>query len=242
MAFAPLIILRNQRGAFSPYMFGLLAGITVFSTVSAHYAKKQMIENEKRKIEQQQREAEDLRDALEIALLTETDATYDPDISLNRARPYTTLSTAKTRGGSDATLNIVNSDTNLGIQGERVLITTTDDDFTKTQVGLANSAADQAAFDGGAAPVTMFDSGAARNRQVEISVQNLEMEAAQIYAFYAGELRFPSASEYDDIQAITNLKDFWGNDFSYTIVNSPTHVRIEFTTPWGYTEQIDMNM
>jgi hypothetical protein len=242
MAFNALKFFRNQKGGFSPYMFGLLVGISAFSTITAHYARKEMIKSEQRKIEQQKAEAEDLKNALEVALLTETDATYDADLSLNRARAHTTLSTAKTRGGSDVTLNIVNSETSLGIQGERVLITTTDDDFTKTAVGLANSAAAQAGFTDDNAPVTMFDSGAARNRQVDISVQNMEMEAAQIYAFYAGELRFPGSNEYDAIQAVTGLKDFWGNDFSYTIVTSPTHVRIEFTTPWSYTERIDMQM
>lgn len=231
----------NQRGAFSPYMFGMLAGLGLFSSLMAHYARQDMVEAEKRKLEQQQQEAEDLARGLENAILTERDATYDADLSLSRARQYTTTATGKTYAGDDVTINIQDSDRTYSLDHQRALITTSDDDLLKSSVGAALNADDIGSYNAGTnQPVAVFDSKSARDHQVQLSYEFMESQAALVYQFYAGELRFPDNSEYADLASTSGLTDYWGNDFTYTRT-SDTVCSLSFTTPWGYTQTINLN-
>ena len=58
----------SQRGGFSPFMYGMLVGVSVLSTVAAYQAKVDIKEQTERKLEQQQREADDLALALENSI------------------------------------------------------------------------------------------------------------------------------------------------------------------------------
>lgn len=234
-------ILKSQKGAFSPYMFGMLAGLAIFSSMMAYQARKDILEAEQRKLEQQQEEAEDLMEALENALLTETSATYSADLTLDRAQNFATMASGKTRAGSDITFNQQDSETAYSLDHQRVAITTSDDTLLQNTVSGLTDADAIAGYDAGdSQAVAVFDSKATREQQMDLSYQFMENQATLVYQFYAGNLRFPNSTEYDDLAAISGLTDVWGGAFSYTYI-SDTSARLTFTTPWGHTQTINMN-
>lgn len=245
----PLRILQqwltaNQRGGFSPFMYGMLVGISILSTVAAYQAKIDIKKQTERKLEQQQREAEDLSLALENSILTETDATYDSNVSLARARNFTTLTTGKTRGGQDAEFNVITTDgagEQFGVDNQTVVLTTTDDTMLEAGVAAQTTRAGALNYSGnqGEQPLATFDASGARNRQIQLSRENLEMEASQVYLFYSANLACPTTGEYATINTRTGYKDYWGNDFTYTRFDD-NHCSLSYTTPWGFTDLIDM--
>ena len=235
-------ITMNQKGAFSPFIFGMLFALSAFSTMAAYWAQKDLIDMEKKKVERQKKEAKDLRESLENAILTETTATYSESLTLGRAKSAATLSTGKTRGGSDITLNALQANVALGISNTRVLIATSDDAMLKADVSAVNSIGGQSTYSvANNEAVEFYDSQAARTRQVELSLEQLNAEAAQLYSFYEANTRFPDASEYADINTMTGFKDVWGDDFTYVRSDNKT-ATLAFTTPWGYTQTINLDM
>lgn len=235
-------LLKNQKGAFSPFIFGMLFALAAFSTMSAYWAQKDMIDQERKKIERQKEEATDLRRALENSIRTETADTYNQAINLNRAQAFTTLSTGETRGGQAVAFNAQESNVALGISNTRVVLSTSDDEMLRDDIDLLSTASGQAAYTSGQnQAVEFYDSQADRARQVDLSTDALNAEVAQVYAFYEANLRFPNGTEYGDINTMTGFSDVWGNDFTYTYIDDKT-ATLAFTTPWGYTQTINLDM
>lgn len=233
---------NNQQGVFPPFMFGLLLGVGLFSTISLKTAEKQIAELEATRGDRMQAEREDLAKGLEFAIMTETKATYSDDLTLERARQNSALSTGKTLGKQDFQFIERRTDDALGASQKRVLIANTDDTLLQAELEESADARDLANFNNkGRAGVTLFDSSAVRFRQVENNKKTMEVMAESVYRFYAGNLRFPTLDEYELLAERLNLKDSWGDPFLYTRVTD-THGTLEFTTPWGHRQTIDMKL
>lgn len=235
-------LLRCQRGNFSPFMFGILIGLSVFSAVASKRAAMELKKVERERVENERKTVEDLRLALESAIMTETSATYSTDLDLTRAKPYSSLTSGKTRGGANIQFNVKDSDTVLGLQNKRALITATDDSLLQNEIAAVGTASAQATYASSKSqPVELVDTAAIRQKQVDLSRQNAETEAAQIYLYYATNLQFPTSVQYDTINERTRMKDYWGADFTYSRQTSQT-ATLEFTTPWGYTYTMNLSL
>lgn len=240
--FNPLPILNNQQGAFSPFMFGLVFGVGIFSTLVMYWAKQDLLRLEQLQAERAKAEAEDIAKALEFALLTETDATYSNDLSLNRARQFTNLSDGKTRGGEDILLTERLGDSRFEQQHSKVAITASDDIFLRSDIHRQGSADDLARLTpGDNQAVVVFDSEKIRTQQVARSRQNMDTMAEQVYQFYGAQLRFPTAAEFETLSNKLGLRDVWGRPFDYQLLDTD-RARLEFVTPWGYTQTLDLNL
>jgi hypothetical protein len=238
-----------QKGGFSPFMFGVLAALSIFSTMLAQWAKEDLKQLQSEKLKRQQAHSEDIKEAIEIAILSENSNiagnNYSQTYDVGRAQGFLSSSNNTTRGGAAIQIQEVDSSQVQDIQNKRIAISSSDDTFLRTDVaGLANEDA-IAAYDSGLdGAMATIDTEALRNQQVKHSRQLLEKEASLLYTFFTENSRFPAnQGEYDtDINALTNYKDTWGNDFTYTYA-SDTEATLGFTTPWGksFNVRVDMN-
>lgn len=238
--------LKNQRGAFSPFMFGMLMGVAVFSAAMNHWAKREIVNIEEQNIKTERQKAEQIKQAFENALLTEniaTDEKYSEDFNLERAQKFLSGSTGQTKSGEQAFLSTAFKSGAFNTSNKRILITTSDDQSLQQEIGSLGSDA-MADYNNEDGSVVMFDSEDARKKQIQKSKINLEREASQIYRAYASyNYKFPTHEEYKtQVNAATNLKDVWGQSFKYDRKSDKTVV-LSFTTPWGYTykKRLDMN-
>ena len=224
-------------------MYGLLLGMSIFSVVSMRYAQRELEVQQHKNAEKARAQAEDIARGLEFSILTETGATYSNDIDLDRALSQTAKSSGKTRGGEEVLL--VERDAgegDFGRRNQRVAITASDDTLFRSQVYRSGSADELVAMPRSEKrPVVTFDSDAVRDRQVRTSFQNMEALAEHIYGFYAGQMRFPTGTEFDTIASQVNLRDAWGQAFSYT-QSSDDRATLQFTTPWNYTRTLNISL
>lgn len=234
---------KSQRGNVSPFLFGLLAGVALFS---GGMKAKAELELQRIKAEQAEREretAQSYKRAIEGAILSETSGTFG---TLNRERIEESLSkgiAGGTRSGQDVALGSITTDATRNEQ--RIIISTSDDDFVRAQVGALETGADAglAASDSinQRGDIANIDTASIRLRQLKRTMANLNQEAELILAFWGRNGRFPDATEYATINSQTGLTDFWGSAFTY---NRPTlnEMTLTATTPWGQTLVVIENM
>lgn len=230
-----------QRGGASPFMFGLLMGMTIFSAFSLQWAQRELVASQQRQAEKAKREAEDLVKALEFAAMTETRNTYSDDFDLERARRYTAMSSGKTRGGQDFIV-VQQEDKDketFGETSQKVAITASDDTLLRSKVYRTGDAKGVDALSGDT--VATLDTAGVRQRQILTSVKSMENLAEQVYAFYAGNRRFPKSNEFDVMRNQLSFGDAWGGPFAYTYI-SDDEARLEFTTPWNYTHSLKLTL
>ena len=236
-------IWRKQRGNISPFLFGLLAGVALFS---GGMKAKAELELQRIKEEQAQREREaaaSYKKAVEGAILSETGATFG---TLDRERIEQSLSKSiggGTRSGQNVALGSITTDATRNEQ--RIIISTSDDDFVRAQVGALETGADAglAASDdiNRRGDIANIDTASIRNVQVRRTMQNLNKEAELIYSFWGRNGVMPTAGEYTTINSQTGLTDFWGSSFTYTRFGN-SHAILEATTPWGQTLVVPMDL
>ncbi|MCP5405448.1 MAG: hypothetical protein H6922_04410 [Pseudomonadaceae bacterium] len=229
-----------QRGYLSPFMFGLILGMSVFSVMSQKWAMQELAEVQARKAARAQAQAEDIAGALAFATLTETRGTYSEDYSLERARQYASRSSGKTSGGQDfLVVGRQENNETFGKRDQRVAVAASDDTLLRAKVynsddrGLAALASSSS--------VALLDTGAVRARQVQTSNKAMEGMAEQVYAFYAAHMRFPDSGEFDELAQRFPYVDAWGGKFDYTYINDG-EARLEFVTPWNYTQSIKLSL
>jgi len=235
-------VIRAQKGAFSPFMFGLLASVAVFSSLMQKWSMDEMKRQEERRIQTQQEQAESVAKAVENAILTETATTYGNTVTLERARQFMSGTTGIGGDGEDYQFKSAQTDSQFGRNNQRIIINTTDDQFLKDEIGRIEGEEGIKAF-AGADGTTVLDTSDARKRQITKSRESLEMEAAQIYRSYASfGFKFPSTSQYSEIiSAATGIKDVWGQDLTYER-QGDKKATLSFTTPWGYTVTKKLSM
>lgn len=234
---------KRQRGAVSPFLFGMLAGVAIFSAgvkTQARIETQQILEEQEKRA---QESAETYRRAVENALMSETAGTFGT-ITADRVNQYVSKSVGGgTRSGSDITLGAIDRDATLDTQ--RVMITTSDDDFVRSRVnsltsgGNANNMATDSLTDRN--DVVTVDTSNIRQEQIQASLSNMQKQAEVMYGFWAQNGRFPGAGEYAAIAAQTGLTNFWGSPISCVCLDNNS-VTLTSATPWGQTLTVGLNM
>tara|TARA_R110000868_G_scaffold218576_2_gene469326 strand:- start:251767 stop:252498 length:732 start_codon:yes stop_codon:yes gene_type:complete len=237
----------NQKGAFSPFMFGMLLGVAVFSGAMNHWAKRELLNIDEANEQSNRNKAVEIKRALENAMLTENvdgDNSYSNDFTLQRAQKFLSGTTGKTRSGDDALLTTANDSGSFKTSNKKILITVTDDMATRDEVGGIAGADAMIEYNKADGSVVMFDSESVRLEQIKESKTRLQSEVSQIYRAYTTYgYKFPSTEQYrTQVNAATGNKDVWGKLFDYDRKNDKL-VILSFTTPWGYTykTKLDMN-
>jgi hypothetical protein len=226
-------------------MFGLIMGMSIFSAMSLKWAEQELAEQQLRNQERSKAQAEDLAKALEFATLTQTRDNYDNRMTLDRARQYASSATGQTRGGQD--FIIVEREAEgetMGAKNEVVAITGSDDTLRRSEVfrsGDARQLGKLAEQRNKGDAVVLLDTSGIRTRQVNVSRQNMETLAEHVYAFYAGRFRMPSQDEFQELNEKLGIRDAWNAGFDYEYYD-PERARLEFTTPWGYTQSLMMDL
>ena len=232
--------LKGQRGAVSPFLFGLLAGVAIFSGTMKAKSELKLQQIKEAQVERERETAEQYKRAIEGAILSETDATYG---TLDRARIEENLSKGiggGTRSGERVAVGTIDT----GARNEqRVIISTSDDKFVRDEVTGFSDATTAAESDlNKRGDIANVDTAALRTRQVQLTRNNLNKESEFVYAFWGANGRMPSSTEYEnEINDKTGLTDFWGNDFTYTYINDD-EATLEATTKWGQTLKVKMDM
>lgn len=230
----------------SPFMSGLLIGMTIFSALSLQWAKTELLETRKRQAEQAQADAKDLAGAMEFAVLTENaneGQGYEEGYSLERARRFSNA-VGITRGGNEALVTERTADEQgaFGIARTQVALTNTDDTLQRAALNRAGSAEELNRAIGAKTPSALFDAGGARQKQVLISTKRMEVMAEQLYTFYAAQMRFPTDAEFTTLDGGLNIKDAWGKSFVYTQSPDAQSADLSFTTPWEYTQTLHVSL
>ncbi|NBX86468.1 MAG: hypothetical protein EBQ80_04430 [Proteobacteria bacterium] len=233
-----------QRGAFSPFMFGLVMGVTIFSALSMQWAKKELERYQAKQADAAQRQAQDVAKAMEFAILTEGQDNYSEEYTLQRARQFSSAA-AKTRGEQDfllATKRERDSE-RFGRNDEKIAIAASDDTLLRSQVYRSGDVAELDKLrTNKASGVVVYDTSEARDRQIRTSIQRQEALAEQIYAFYAAEMKFPTLAEFTEMRRKFGLRDVWGDDFEYGVDPDLQQGFLSFTTPWGYVHEINLSL
>ncbi|MBI1309336.1 MAG: hypothetical protein GC129_05785 [Proteobacteria bacterium] len=236
--------LAGQGGAFSPFMFGMIMGVTVFSALSMQYAKKALADYQTRQTERARANAQDIASAMDFAIATETRDTYNDTYSLDRARQYSE-STGKTRGDADfqVTTRQGDGDEQFGRRDDKVAITASDDALLRGQVARSSNATELTNLSASSTtPVAVYDTSVARDRQIRTSAARMSQIAEQLYAYYAANLKFPDSNAYDSLVSHFGLRDAWGEDFEYSVAPDQQSAQIGFTTPWNYHQELNLSL
>lgn len=218
-------------------MFGILAGMALFSASIRGHLQSELQRAEEAKIERTRQETRALARAVESAIMTETSATYSADVTVDRIMPYVDGTTGRTAGGSAAQINTFQA----GPMG-RVMVGLTDDAYVRNEVATGAGDLTESPL-AARSDVAIVDIAALRTQQMDLSLKNLDQEAGLLYYFWNRQNRFPaSQAEYKaQINARSGLRDFWGRDFTYTAVDA-NNGGLAFTTPWGEARSISVTM
>ncbi|MFZ2620122.1 MAG: hypothetical protein WAX89_04545 [Alphaproteobacteria bacterium] len=235
--------IANQTGMFSPFMFGLMMAVSVFSVLAMQWAKRDLARMEERRAERIRLEAQDMAKAVELSIRSETGRTFSQDFDHARLRQHTTLTQGKTLGKEEFGVTTRDSTVSFDLENQKVAIVATDDPLTRSAINRNANADDLANMDTGqnSLPIVVVDTNAIRQKQMLDSEQRLNDMAGLIFDFYAAHLKMPTEDQYDELAKVLNATDVWGGPFSYSHLNDD-EATLEFTTPWQYTRTIKLNL
>lgn len=231
----------------SPFLTGLLLGMTMFSALSMQWAKQELAALQERNAVRDAAQAKELGQALEFAVLTEDESSYTEGYNLERTRQFSGAS-VRTRGGNEVQLtarDTENDEANqgaFGTGGTQVAITASDDRFTRAAASRTASAEELQRTRSNAEDLVFANVRAARERQVITSTRRMEALAEQLYAYYGAELRFPDLNSYTSYAGKLGLRDAWGREFDYNPTNDGQGGSLSFTTPWGFTQALKLSL
>lgn len=248
-------ILNCQKGAFSPFMFGMLAAIGAVSVASQYYARQDLMKSEQERMAREQQQADRLAYGVEMAVMMETAATYNASVTAAGSLAQRVLQASEGLGITASGSNVVISSFGSTVQGsltnEQVVIAASDDLFMQQEVSAISSVTDVNAMgmrqNSG---VAVADTTAVRRRQLDMCRERREMLASAIYNFFATDavFRMPTLAEYNTLATQYGLNtDFWGCTFLYyrgdeagytgpSCTTDCTGVaQVGFRAPWGAT-------
>lgn len=220
-----------------------MLGMTMFSALTMQWAQQELATQQDRNARADQQQARELAAALEFSILTEDTASYDDTYTLERAEHFAGTA-GRTRGGNTVQVTARTDDTEqqtLGRGNTQVALTASDNMFTRNAAGQAESAAAMQARGEGQGTV-LANIGGARGRQVLTSLKRMEAMAEQLYAFYAGAMKFPDLAQYTTLDGRLKLYDAWGESFDYAPEADGQMAVLSFTTPWGHTQTMRLNL
>ncbi len=230
----------------SPFLTGLLLGMTVFSALSLQWAKAELAATQARNTARDQAQAKELGQALEFAILTEDASSYTEGYDLTRARAFSAAST-RTRAGNEVQVVARESENSentgsFGMGGTQVALNASDDQFARASASRTASAEELQRSRSNAEELIFANVRAARERQVITSTRRMEALAEQLYAAYAAQMRFPDANSFTMLAGKLLLRDAWGQDFAYTTSEDGQTASLNFTTPWGFTQAMRLDL
>jgi hypothetical protein len=234
----------RQAGGFSPFMFGMLMGMSIFSALSLQWAQQALIVRQQKQLEAAKAAAEETAKGMEFAVLSETAYGYSNDYTLNRARAFA-ATTAQTRSGEDAQIvqregGEDGDNSRFGQTRTTVGVNVTDDPFLRQKVAQTGSAEDLQRIEN--APLATVEVTNLRGQQVKIGRQRMADLAEQLYGHYAGHLTFPDSSTFDALEKRYNLRDPWGRPFVYAVADDQQTATLTFTTPWNFTQTLHLSL
>lgn len=249
---------QGQRGAFSPFMFGMLAGLAVFSGALRTQYLNELGSLESQRYERLVKETTALEDAVRNYIRTEITASYSDTITVANIQELLTTRGSTTDSGQAYQINIINETINFvnaaAVAATRnaqvVLMTPSDDSLLRAAVAAVTTKED--AFTLAENPhVTVVSTESIRQEQVALSKKRLEAMAALLYdyytrGFFSGVTRlhsFPrNTTEYNDMITTYNLgneaKDSWGAALVYTVDTSGNTTDAETGTALSETAVI----
>lgn len=218
-------------------MFGILAGMALFSASIRGHLQSELQRAEEAKLERTHQETQALARAVESAIMMETSATYAADVTFDRIMPHVDGTTGRTTGGQEAQINTFQT----GPMG-RVMVGLTDDAYVRNEIATGAGDLTESPL-AARSDVAIVDIAALRTQQMEFSLKNLDQEASLLYYFWSRQNRFPTnQAEYKaQVNAVSRLQDFWGQDFTYTAVDA-NNGGLAFTAPWGGARSISVTM
>jgi hypothetical protein len=230
----------------SPFLTGLLLGMTVFSALSMQWAKQELASLQQRNAARDAAQAKELAGAMEFAILTEDAESYAENPTLERARTFS-AATTQTRGGNQVLVTTRSSeDTDkkgaFGMGTAQVALTASDDRFTRAAATRTASAEELQRTRTNAEELIFANVRAARERQVITSTRRMEALAEQLYAYYGAELRFPDLNTYTTYAGKLGLRDAWGREFDYDPTTDGQGGSLSFTTPWGFKQALKLSL
>jgi hypothetical protein len=234
----------SQRGGFSPFLFGLILGMGVFSALSMQWAKQALTHYQEEQVKRAKENATDVAKGMNFAILTENQQTYSDNYDLDRARKYSN-SSGRTQGGQDFMVTSREDENreSFGQKASTIAVTGSDDTLLRSQMHRMETAKQILnEKTGNNQAVAVYDTSMARDRQIRTSNERMETLAEQVYAFYAARHRFPTDSEFTTLQGTFSVRDVWGNDFVYKQDPSGQKGILSFTTPWNYTQSLNLSL
>jgi|GEM_PF-1502111 len=234
---------NGQRGAFSPFMFGLIMGMSVFSVLSMQWANQELARYRQKQLEQAKQNAQDIAKGMDFAIRTETGGTYSDKYTLDRARAYSD-STGKTAGDQDymVKVNTNGAGKTYDQANASIAIAGTDDTLLRSEIYRADSAQDVLQQNHANQPVVVYDTALARDSQVRTSNERMKKFAEQVYAYYSANFSFPSADQFTALAKQFGLADAWGQPFHYSVDDDGQTAYLSFTTPWNYTQTLKLSL
>lgn len=232
-------------GGFSPFMFGMLASVAVFSSMMEKWHMEELKREEIRQTESKKSAANQVVLAIENSILTENvkgNNNYNKTISVASTQRFMSGVTGFNGSGSTIQLKTGQLDTQLGRKNERIIVNINDDAHLANRIDRLQGDDAMTDFDE-VAGTRLIDTNGLRQRQIKASRTYLESESSHVYRSYVSfGYKFPTSTEYEEtIQAATGLKDAWGQDFEYERLGDKK-ATLSFTTPWGYTVTKQLNM
>lgn len=232
-------LMANQRGIFSPFMFGLLLAVGVFSVLSQQWAKRDLRTLEEQRASRMEATAQDIARNIEFEILTETASTFSDNLNTNRLLP-TAAAASINRAQDDVQIISREGEQIFELETQRFAINLGGDALSRSALNQ-NTTSKNITDTEDAQGVAVIDTSAIRQRQVENSRTNMKAMAERIFNFYAGNLRFPTSSEYDQLALVFNATDVWGSPLDYTY-ETDDRAHIAFTTPWGFRQSMRLDL
>ncbi len=236
---------QQQQGVIGPFMLGLLMTTTVLSYVSMEYARQKVLKLQAAKQERQALEVQDAAKALEFSLRREDAANFEYGTTEEDIRRNMAMGNARMDSGDRFEVTSRRTEKLFGLEQERIAIAATDDPLTRQRMNAATSGQDISqlpeALQQGNTAIAIVDTSAIRTQQIKKTRDRMETMAGQMYLFFGNNLRFPSDSEYEKLAEKLPSSNVWGTPFIYTRI-SEERATLEFTTPWHYTQTIELDM
>ncbi len=233
----------RQRGAVSPFLFGMLAGVAVLSGGIKIQADLEMKRIQEQQEQRSKETADTYRRAVEGALMAETTGTFGA-VDTNAINSFVAKSIGGgTRSGQNIAIGTITTD--VGTNSQQIIISTSDDNLVRTQITALETAGDAAAMAADTInnrdDVITIDTSGIRTKQIAETIDRMEKYSEILYSFWGKNGRFPTLVEYPAIAAQSSTTDFWGGAFTYAIT-SDNIAQLQATTPWAQVLTVPMNM
>lgn len=207
------------KGNVTPYMLGLVLGITVFSTVTANQARLQNEYYKSSYIEEKKKYISKMANSMSSYILTE-ELTSDSSISIQKLEKYfytnifssNNISPELKQGGQ--------------LDGEKIsTISNESNEYNKNKV-TSVSDVNSLKQDYSNESTRVFNEKTVRDLQIKKSYENMKKQAEYFYNLISLSIEKKWPCTF-----ISTKKDAWGRDFNFNRLDD-FNAEISFNLPW----------